>query len=255
MLGVRRLGGARPHCKGHRGAMAYAPENTMPSFEQAHRMGAQEIELDVQLTKDNHLVVMHDQMVDRTTNGSGYIRDLTWEQVQKLDAGMHLAPEFAGVRVPALNDVLEWARGKVSVAIEIKNGPHYYAGIEEKILACVTERKMQNCVLITSFDHPSLALMKEISLGMATGILFSCRPADVVELARQTGADVILPHWTFVTTDIVEHAHREGLGVNPWAVNSDDAVRLMLQMGVDTITSNYPDRARAIIDGKQPPDA
>ena len=86
-----------------------------------------------------------------------------------------------------------------------------------------------------------------MSLGLATGILFSCRPANAVELARQTGADAILPHWSFVTRDMVDHAHREGLGVNPWAVNSDEAVVRMIELRVDTITSKYPDRAHALV--------
>src|SRR5690349_8300386 len=122
MLELQREPGARPHVKGHRGAMAYAPENTMPSFELAHEMGADEIELDVQRSKDGRLVVIHDQRVDRTTDGHGHVWELTFEELRSLDAGAPFDARFRGTRIPTLDEVLTWARGKVAVAVEIKNG-------------------------------------------------------------------------------------------------------------------------------------
>lgn len=247
MLELQREAGARPHVKGHRGAMAYAPENTMPSFELAHEMGADEIELDVQRSKDGQLVVIHDQAVERTTDGRGHVWELTFQELRALDAGSPFDARFRGARIPTLEEVLSWARGKVAVAVEIKNCPYFYDGIEEQVLDCIVRAGMHQGVMVTSFDHPSLGRIKEMSLGLATGILFSCRPANAVELARQTGADAILPHWTFVTRDMVDHAHREGLGVNPWAVNCDEAVAQMIERKVDTLTSNFPDRARQLV--------
>src|SRR5207253_2831738 len=117
---------------GHRGAMGHCPENTFASFERALELGADWVELDVHLTRDGALAVIHDEKVDRTTDGHGFVRDYTLADLKKLDAGSWFGPEFAAQRIPTLDEVLLWARGRhTAVDVEIKNAPIYYTGIEE----------------------------------------------------------------------------------------------------------------------------
>src|SRR3981081_1641417 len=121
---------------GHRGAMGHCPENTFASFERGLELGADWIELDVHLSRDGALMVIHDETVDRTTNGSGLVQEHTLAELKELDAGAWFSPAYGGQRIPTLDEVLVWARARGTILdIEIKNAPVYYAGIEEKVVA------------------------------------------------------------------------------------------------------------------------
>lgn len=232
---------------GHRGAMGYAPENTMASFAKGLELGADIIELDVHLSKDGEVVVMHDHTVNRTTNGAGLIRDMTVKELKMLDAGSWFSPAFAGERVPTLEEVLAWAKGKTRLAIEIKNGPVYYQGIEVRILDALRKHDMLDSALIISFDHQSVRTTKELEAGATTGILYVARPTDVVSLAAAARADVIMPNWAYVTSDIVEDAHRANIAVLTWNLNELAEMQCMIGLGVDGIGTNFPDRLRSLI--------
>src|SRR5919109_869691 len=157
---------------GHRGAMGYCPENTRVSFERALALGADWIELDVHLTRDGVLAVMHDDRVDRTTNGHGFVKDLSSAELRRLDAGAWYAPEYAGERVPTLDEVLVWARGRGTVVdIEIKNVPMYYAGIESAVVKALDKTGMAEQVIVISFDHRAVQRVKELDSRIVTGVL------------------------------------------------------------------------------------
>jgi glycerophosphoryl diester phosphodiesterase len=237
----------QPSIVGHRGAMGYCPENTLASFERAAALGATWVELDVHLSQDGSLVVIHDERLERTTSGHGLVRDHDLESLQRLDAGAWFGPDFGGLRIPTLDEVLDWARRRdVGVDVEIKNAPLFYDGIEAAVLATVERHAMRERVLISSFDHPAVQRLKALEPRLLTGVLYSCRPADPLALARQAGADVLLPHWTFVTPDDVAAAHAAGLAVATWTTSDPSVLRSLIAAGVDAIATNHPDVLRAV---------
>lgn len=226
---------------GHRGAKGHAPENTFASFNLAVEMGVTAVETDVHLSKDGEVVLIHDHTVDRTTDGHGFVKDLTLAELKRLDAGSWYDSRYAGERIPTLAEFLAWARDRVGVAIEIKNGPIYYPGIAHKILRLLHEYGMTRQAILISFDHFVLREAKMIGPEVATGILYVGRFVDEVAAAQAAGADALHPNWAFVTPDLVEGAHAAGLAVSPWCPNDLPSLRLLSQMGVDSIGTDYPD--------------
>jgi glycerophosphoryl diester phosphodiesterase len=222
----------------HRGDSRYAPENTLAAFRRALEHGAPAVEGDVQRTKDRHLVVIHDQTVSRTTDGVGAVSDFTFADLRRLDAGRWFAPEFAGERVPLLDEALELIRGRALLQLEIKNGPTFYDGIEEQILEALRRHGMEDDVLLMSFDHKSVRAVRDLSARVATGILYAARLIDGPAAARAAGADALCIEWGFATPDVVAQAHAAGLGVFVWTVDDEAAARRCLQHGVDGIASN-----------------
>ena len=230
---------------GHRGAMGYAPENTFASFALAVEQGADAIELDVHLTADDQVVVIHDHRLERTTTGRGLVREHTLAQIRALDAGAHFDAHFAGERVPTLAEVLDWARDRCALDVEIKGGPAPYPGIEARVVDLIRRHGMTDRVLVISFDHPTVRRVKTLAPELATGVLYSGRPIDPVGLARAAGADALMPYWANLVAEDVERAHAAGLSVHPWATSEPDEIRALLGMGVDSVCSNHPDRVVA----------
>lgn len=231
----------RPRVFGHRGAMGYAPENTFASFERAVALGVDAIELDVHLTADGEVVVIHDAELHRTTDGEGLVGQKTLAELKALDASASFGPAFAGQRIPTLDEVLAWARGRCALDVEIKGGPWPYAGIESRVVELIRRHEMVDQTIVISFDHPTVARVKALAPEIATGTLWSCRPIDPVGVARAAGADAIMPHWTFCDAETVDRAHASGLSVNPWTVNEPAVIEHLIGLGVDSICSNYPD--------------
>jgi glycerophosphoryl diester phosphodiesterase len=222
--------------------MGHCPENTMASFERALELGADWIELDVHLSRDSELIVIHDETLERTTNGHGLVRDHTLAELKQLDAGN-------GQRIPTLDEVLDWARRVNTVVdIEIKNAPLYYPGIEQAVVSALDRSQMTEQVIVISFDHAAVQRVKSLDSSVVTGVLYACRPTDAgVGLARAAGADAVLPHWAYVTSDDVTAAHAEGLTVAPWATSDPAVLRHLIACGVDAIGTNHPDVLREIV--------
>jgi glycerophosphoryl diester phosphodiesterase len=231
---------------GHRGAMACAPENTMASFEEGLRQGADLLELDVHLCASGEVVVLHDERVDRTTDGTGEVASLTLSQLKALDAGSWFDEAFAGQRIPTLDEVLAWAHGRIPIVIEIKNGPNFYAGIEEQVVALIRKHDSVESSMVISFDHTCLPPVKVLCPAIPTGILYSARLADPVAAARAAQADSLRPVWPYVTAESVRQAHAAGLSVDPWG-RGLDPVRLRA-LGVDSVAADHPAQARAQLD-------
>jgi glycerophosphoryl diester phosphodiesterase len=239
---------------GHRGAMGYRPENTLASFEHALKLGADWIECDVHLSRDGALVVMHDESVDRTTNGHGLVRDHTLAELKQLDAGSWFGPEYAGQRVLTLEELLDWARTRDTVVdIEIKNAPLYYVGIEQAVVTALARMHMAGQAIVISFDHRAVDKIKTLNPEVATGVLYAGRPADAgIGLAQLVNADALLPHHAYVTADDVDAAHAAGLSVAPWATSDPVALRQLVAAGVDGIGTNHPDVLKRLLhDGSQ----
>jgi glycerophosphoryl diester phosphodiesterase len=237
---------------GHRGAMGYCPENTFASFERGLALGADWIELDVHLTRDGALAVIHDETLDRTTNGHGLVGEHTLAELKQLDAGSWFDPRFAGERIPTLDEVLEWARVRNTVVdIEIKNGPVLYAGIEEAVVRSLDRHGMAEQVIVISFDHRAVQRVRQIDPRVVTGVLYACRPADGgLGLAKQVRAEALLPHYAYVTAEDVRGAHDAGLAVAPWTSSDPGVLRRLIAAGVDAIGTNHLDVLRRIVDAE-----
>ena len=231
----------RPLVVGHRGASGYAPENTLASFELALEQGADAVEMDVHLSRDGAVVVIHDEHLDRTTDGRGLVLQHTLAELRRLDAGTWFDPRFSGQRIPTLAEVLEWAAGRARVAIEIKNGPLLYEGIEAKVVELLDRHGMRERALVISFDHHALRRVRDLDPAIATGVLYFGRPLDPTPLARAVGAQVHEPHWSIVTPEDVAVAHAAGLRVSTWATSDPDVLRQLVEVGVDGIATDHPD--------------
>lgn len=240
-LALLRTPGSRMLRVGHRGARGHAPENTMASFAKGIELGVDAVETDVHLSRDGELVLIHDHTVNRTTDGRGFIKDMTLAELKTLDAGSWYDPRFAEERIPTLAELLERAKGRVGVAIEIKNGPIWYPGIAEKTVHAVRRHGMERQVILISFDHLVLREAKTIAPEIATGILYVGGLADPVAAARAAQADSLNPNWSYVTPELVRAAHAAGLAVSVWNPNDLATLRGLNDMGVDSAGTDYPE--------------
>jgi glycerophosphoryl diester phosphodiesterase len=242
-------GKSGPFVIGHRGASGYAPENTMVSFERALALRADAIELDVHPTSDGELVVIHDATLERTTNGHGLVAQHALAQLRELDAGSWFDPSFRDERIPALDEVLGWAKGRTKVVVELKHGPLFYPNVEELLVAILDRHGMRADVLAISFDHYSVRKLKQLAPDIATGVLYAGRFIDPVRVARDAGADVLMPHWATLTKEEVVAAHEADLFVAPWGGAEQD-YGFILATGCDAVGADFPDRPRLLIDGE-----
>ncbi len=238
----------RPLCVAHRGGAAYAPENTISAFKNAIRMKADYMELDVHMSRDGHVVVIHDETLDRTTNGVGLVRDMSLAQLRELDAGSWFSKEFEGEKIPTLREALELARGRIGVVIEIKNGPVFYEGIEEEVVKLVDELEMVEDVIIISFDHASIRKAHRLNPDIAGGILFYGNILDVDRVARNSKAQFVCPGWKLLTPEMISDCHDRGLKLNTWTVNDEAVMTRFIREGVDMITTDRPDVLIRLID-------
>jgi glycerophosphoryl diester phosphodiesterase len=182
---------------GHRGAAGHAPENTMVAFEAGLALGADALELDVQLTADGEVVVMHDQTLERLTDGSGWVGD---HSLAELTALRVRGPRSKGAdqTIPSLDRVVERARDRTYLMVEIKNAPRRYPGIEERVLEVLRRRDALDRTTIISFDHHALRRLRELDGTIGLGLVYACRPVDPVAMARAAGAGAIRPVWPYV---------------------------------------------------------
>lgn len=231
----------------HRGASGHAPENTMAAFQKAVEMKADYFELDVQMTKDGKLVVIHDTTVDRTTNGTGFVGDLTLKEIRKLDAGSWFSEEFAGAKVPTFEEVLDAFRGKIGILIELKS-PELYPGIEKKVAEALKERNMHkpnnSKIIIQSFNHESMQRSKALLPSIPHGVLAGMSWADVTdeELAEfATYADYFNPNMNILTHDLVERIHATGMKIHPYTVRTPEQAERLFELNVDGIITDYPE--------------
>lgn len=223
----------------HRGASAYTPENTLPAFEQALELGVDMIELDVHMSRDGELVVIHDATLERTTNGRGRIREKDLYQLKALDAGSWFSPLFSGIKIPTLREVLDLAKGKVQLDIEVKR-----RGIEERVVNLLRDYSFFDQVLITSFDHKALLRIKKLEPSIRTGALLAMRPKDMVATARRAKSDILCIEHSLMREGDIKACHREGVSLYLWTVNDPRRMEHLIDLGVDGIITDYPDVLR-----------
>jgi len=236
---------ARPQVIAHRGFSAEAPENTLAAFRRAMVVGVDAVELDVHLSADGEPVVIHDPLLERTTDGRGLVGAETAEALRLLDAGRWFGEGFAGERIPTLAEALHFLR-PIRVIVEVKNGPVRYAGIAGAV-AAVIAASGHRAVVVSSFDHELLPQIRAAVPGIETAVLYVARPIDSVRLAQEAGAGILQPHWAFLTPDVVAAAHQAGLRVEPWVVDEPDHLAHVVAMTPDGVMTSYPDRLRAVL--------
>lgn len=212
---------------GHRGAAALEPENTLLSIARAIEIGVDALEIDVRLSKDKEIVVIHDSSVDRTTNGTGPVGSYTLEEIKKLDAGK-------GERIPTLQEVIDLIGNKVRLVIELKE-----EGIEKRVVELIKKNGFEDNVYVISFWHEVVKAAKEMDKRIKTGILLVGCPVDAC-IATRAYADALVMKYDFVNRKFVEIAHEEGLKVFIWNIDDEHLLGPYVDMGVDGIGSNDP---------------
>lgn len=231
----------------HRGASGYAPENTLEAFDLAIKQGAEGIEIDVHLTGDHELAVIHDETVDRTSDGTGRVVDQTLADLKKLDFGKQFA-QYKGARMPVLAEVLDLLRPtNLVLNIEIKSNVILYPGIEEATYKLVQSFGMGDRVIYSSFNHYALSTLRALDANAQTGILYSSGLFNPWEYAVRLKANALHPHYLNLRVpSLVQDCHRAGIKLHPWTVNSEQTIARALQCGVDAIITNFPDVALAL---------
>ena len=229
----------------HRGASAVAPENTMAAFRRAQEMGAECIETDLHLSRDGRLIILHDTTLDRTTSGSGLVKNHTYNELRQLDAGRWFSQSFAGERLPSIDELLDFAgQADLSLYLEIKGGAGY--GVERAVISALRGRKESKATVVLCFDASVLDRIHQLDRLLMTGLLFESDGEEMVKEAVRVGARQIGPRGDCVTPGLIEDAHRRGLKVIAWTINEGTQMRALAAMGVDGIITNYPDRLLAV---------
>ncbi len=252
----------------HRGASAYAPENTNLSFVRAAKAGADAIELDVRVTRDGHLVVCHDADISRTSNGSGAIHDLDLATVQTFDAGYRFTVEDGstpfrgqGLHIPTLSEVFAAIPSSLLVNVEVKatlrrpSDPALRQHVVKTLARWLDEHAGQGYrerVLLSSFDWPLVDAVRESGLGVPTAYLFAPQAnlRDALTAAVGAGHAAIHPHESLIdeqSRPMLAEAHRHRIAINVWTVDDADRMRELIELGVDGIVTNRPDRLMAIL--------
>jgi glycerophosphoryl diester phosphodiesterase len=225
----------------HRGASNFAPENTQSSFQKALELGADFLECDVHLSKDGELIIMHDDKVDRTTNGFGYVKNFTLAELKGLDAGEKFHSSFAGEKVITLNELLDEFYGEIGLLIEIKK-PSMYPGIEEKVANLLSEYQDFDSIIVQSFDIESMRKMNtllpklEVALLMNPSIqyLSTQKIIDLTSFATYINFNV-----SYVNKRVIDQIHNQGGKVLVWSTKNQGWVDKAYQFNVDGIITDF----------------
>jgi glycerophosphoryl diester phosphodiesterase len=236
----------RPIIFGHRGANRYAPENTLSAFKIAYEQGAPAIELDVMLSSDEKLMVIHDSTVNRTTNGKGKVNELSLDALKKLDAGSKYSDKYKEERIPTLEEVFDLTSGKYLVNIELKN---YHApgdDLVERVVDLILKRKMIDSVIFSSFLPGNIIKIRRllpdvpaalITLGGIVGKL------EITPLFRWLSPEFIHPDYQLVDENFIQREHAHNRRVNVWSVNEEADLRRFILADVDGIITDDPNMA------------
>ena len=231
----------------HRGASSYAPENTFAAFDLAKKMGVKDIELDVHFTKDDHIVVIHDERVDRTTDGSGHVREMSLAKIRSLDAGAWFSGEFTAEPIRTLGEVLERYKNDLNFHIEIK--AREAPGLASRTCDLVRGYGVVNTTTITSFDKQWLVETRKYAPEIPAGWLVPLGPGspwkdDIIEQALEEGFSQVCPRAELISTRLVNTLHSNGFEVRCHGVFNENLMIRVINSGADGMTVNFPDKLR-----------
>ena len=238
----------------HRGASGYAPENTLEAFRMAIEMGADGVELDVQFTKDRQLVVIHDETIDRVSNGHGRVVDYTLDELRQFTFNK-THPAYKDCRIPTLEEVLTLLKPTgMTVNIELKTGVNFYDGIEDSVLRLVDRLQMQEQVIYSSFNHYSIMKVKTLCPDAHVGFLYCDGMLHMAEYAKKNQAEALHPSLNNMQyINLIPDCKEMGIALHVWTVNAKSDMERMVKLGVDAIITNYPDVAYEVVKGEKAP--
>ncbi|OXM87277.1 glycerophosphodiester phosphodiesterase [Paenibacillus rigui] len=231
----------------HRGAKGEAPENTLAAFRLGLEQGCDAIELDIHLSKDGQLIVIHDATLDRTTDKTGRVNDLTVEEIRQADAGRWFHESFAGERVPLLEEVFDLVPPHIMINVEIKDS--YGRRTEPALVELMRNKDRVGQVVVSSFDHKSLQYLKLLEPETRMGLLYDVNLGRHSALVSSLGAPVYSLHPNFkrISKEDVRDAVAQGLQVFPYTINREEDMMLAIQYGVSGIITDYPGRLKALL--------
>lgn len=246
-----KIGGikVRTQIWAHRGASGYAPENTLPAFELAVNQKAEGVELDVQLTKDGKLVVIHDEQIDRVTDGTGFVKDFTLEELKGFSCKNTFTKDKK-IKIPTLNEVFELLEPTgLTVNVELKTGIFQYPGIEKKALETAKKWNMEEKVIYSSFYHPSILKLKELDSSARVGLLYADGFIDVPEYTNRLGIKALHPPiWRTFDSSFINECRELGIALRVWYADEEEYMKYLVGQQVEAIITNYPDKAKKIIE-------
>jgi len=230
---------------GHRGAYDHAPENTLTGFQLAVNMDADGVEFDVQLTRDNELVVIHDETVDRTSNGSGYVKDFTLSELKKLNFNKKGITNPKFMEIPTLAEVFELLKPRaLTINVELKTGVIFYEGIEALALETARKYDILDRIVWSSFNHFTVQKVKQLEPQAETALLCSGEIFVTGEQCEKTGASALHPHIKQLNyPDLIKDCHSRGIKVRTWTVNEPEQFEIAKDSKVDVICTNRIDAA------------
>lgn len=235
---------------GHRGFSGKYPENTMLAFRKAVEVGADGIELDVHFSKDGELVIIHDELIDRTCDGTGYVRDYTLEELRKFDASAGFKGVYGKNEIPTLREYFEFVKpieGFIT-NIELKTGVYEYPGIEKAVLDMVAEFDLEDRIIISSFNHYSVMRAKNLNPSIKCGFLEESWILDFGAYTKARNIECIHPAHFTLTEETVGEMKANGIQINTWTVNKPEDVERLYKLNVDSVIGNFPDMAKEVID-------
>lgn len=232
----------------HRGYSGKYPENTMLAFRKAVEAGADGIELDVQLTRDGEPVILHDEQVERTTDGTGWVKDLTLAELRKLDASYLYTGQCGFNPVPTLREYCEFIRDlPVITNIEMKTGVFEYPGMDEKVWDMIREFHLEEKVIISSFNHYTILRMRELAPALKYGFLSETWIIDAGRYCHEHGVPCYHPMFRSLTQEAVAELKQYGLEINTYTVNTEEDVRDLAAKGIDAVIGNFPEMTRDVL--------
>ena len=234
----------------HRGASGYAPENTLIAIKQAIEMKVDGIEIDIQLTRDGRIVLMHDWKVDRTTTGRGYVYELDYNYIKSLDAGQWFTKDFIGEVVPTLEEVLDILPQDMILNIEIKDTARHHSKIEEKLLEVLKKYpdKFEN-IIVSSFHHDKIKKLQELEPKLKLALLTN---SEFIEIEKYLSTNELSsysyhPEINHVSKEDIEKLYAKGIKIFVWTVNKEEDLNYLVELGVDGVISDYPDIMKELI--------
>lgn len=231
----------------HRGFCSKYPENTLLGFEKALEEGVDGIENDVQLTRDGEIVILHDERLDRTTNGKGWLKDYTLAEVKELTANEKFGDRFPAQRIPTLREYLELVKNEPIITnIEMKTGVFEYLPMEQKLVELLREYQITDRVIISSFNHFTILRMKTLAPEIKYGFLAYDWRIDAGEYTQRYGIPCYHPDYHNLTWPVIEDLKAHGIEVNPYTVDDPDDIRDLIKKGVNSVITNCPDLVNKI---------
>lgn len=238
----------------HRGTSEIAPENTLPAFQKAMEQSCRGIEFDVQLSRDGIPVIIHDEAINRTSNGTGFVKDLTLADLKSFDFGSYFDPSYRNIRIPTLEEFFRLAAAQNYgglVNIELKTDKFTYAGIESKTLAIAEQYDFSKQVVFSSFNHQTLANLRALSPSVKLSVLYERGETADLQTLQSLQAFSCNVHYADINKSMVDKLHKNNFQVFCYTVNHSNTIKFMSNLGVDGIFTNHPSKHMKVLEAQK----